>query len=110
MINLDKIQKWAGKGKVKKLIKALKSKDSSIVASVLEALGNIGGEDAVNAITSLTESADKTVRSAAITALGKCGTAASETRLKYFLNKETDKDMLEVIRGAIKTYADNHKN
>ena len=109
MINLDKIQKWASKGNAKKLIKALKSSDSSIVKSVLEALGNIGGEEAVNAITPLTESPDKAIRGTAMKALGKCGTQASETLLKYYLNKETDKDMIGVIKEAIKVYEDNHK-
>ena len=109
MINLDKIQKWASKGNAKKLVKALKSSDTSIITSVLEALSNVGGEEAVNAITPLTESSDKTVRGAAMKALGKCGTQASETLLKYYLNKETDEEMVGVIREAIKIFEDNHK-
>ncbi len=109
MINLEKIQKWASKGNAKKLIKALKTSDSSIITSVLEALSNVGGEDAVNAITPLTESPDKAIRGTAMKALGKCGTTASETLLKYYLNKETDQDMIGVIKEAIKIFEDNHK-
>ncbi len=72
-ITTEKIKKWEEKGKVKKLIKALKVIDMYIRRKAAIALGEIGDPIAVDPLIKAFKDKDNLVRAHTVTALGKIG-------------------------------------
>ncbi|MGD2089209.1 MAG: HEAT repeat domain-containing protein [Candidatus Aminicenantes bacterium] len=72
-ITKEKIKKWEEKGKVKKLIKALKDIDIYIRRSAAAALGEIGDPKAVDPLIEALKDKGNLVRDSTVNALGKIG-------------------------------------
>jgi HEAT repeat protein len=72
-ITKEKIKKWEEKGKVKKLIKALKDIDMYIRRKAVAALGEIGDPKAVDPLIGALKDKGNIVRDSTVTALGKIG-------------------------------------
>ena len=98
---LAKLEKLAGKGKGAKIVKFLKSKDVEVVLDAIASLGKCGGEDAINALTGLSQSTDKTQRVAAIKALGECAGEYNVTLLSNDFKSEKDPEIKEIISETL---------
>ena len=97
----EKFEKLASKGKGAAIARFIKSKDLDVVMDAISALGKCGGEDAINALTGLANSAEKPLKIAAIKALGVCGGSYNSTLLADDLKKEKDPEILEAITNAL---------
>ena len=97
----EKLEKLAAKGKGAAIVKFIKSKDPEIVNDAIAALGKCGGEDAINALTGLTNSLDKAIKIDAIKALGSAGGAYNATLFAHDLTTEKDPDVLAAIKEAL---------
>lgn len=106
----EKLAKLAGKGKGAKLLKFLKNKDASVVLDAVKALGQCGGEDAINALTGLANEGEKNLRIAAIKALGQCGGSYNLTLFTHDVAQEKDEDVLAAIREALEQIKARLKN
>ena len=99
----EKLAKWTAKGKAKKVLKLFTSDDKNVVLQAIEAAGKMGGEEAINNLTFMTENQDKELRVAAIKALSNCGLEGTYTRFVNYLINEKDEDVKEVLKEAIAT-------
>ncbi|MBQ6550515.1 MAG: HEAT repeat domain-containing protein [Lachnospiraceae bacterium] len=97
----EKLEKLAAKGKGSAIVRFIKSKDPEVVKDAIAALGKCGGEDAINALTGLSNSSIKDLRIAAINALGKCGGSYNTTLFSHDLSTEKDPEVLEAIKSAL---------
>jgi HEAT repeat protein len=80
------------------LIKELEHKDSSVRQNAAQALGRIGGEEAVDALIPVLKDKNRFVRQEAIAALGKIGGANLVEPLTHALKEEKD----EFVKDSIK--------
>ena len=100
---LEKLEKFASKGKSAKILKFLNNKDPEIVKDAIAALGKRGGEDAINALTGLCQGQDKEKKIAAIKALANCGGTYSITQISSDFIKEQDPDLKKVMSETLDT-------
>jgi len=104
---MDKIDKWVEKGNTGKLEKILSKGSAGEKAAVIEALGRIGGEDAVNILISSLRSADLEVRKAAVIALGQSGATRSMEFLRKITRDEPDSEIADMAREAMHKLAES---
>jgi HEAT repeat protein len=81
-ITKEKIKKWAKKGKLEKLIKALQTNRGSVRWDITDAIGEIGNDEAIDTLGKLLGDNDSSVRNQAVKALVKIGSPAVDTLIK----------------------------
>ena len=99
----EKLEKLAAKGKADKIIKLVNSKDPEVAKDAIAALGKCGGEDAINALTGLSQSPDKDTRIAAIKALADCGGTYSVTLIGNDFIREQDPELKQAMSETLDT-------
>lgn len=101
--NIDKINRYAEKGKVSKILPYLKSKNQETRIAAIRALGNCEkNEEAINNLTSMMPFVtDKAERIAVFDALGNLGKEQSFYQISHYFDKETDPEIREVMRKAM---------
>lgn len=95
---LSKMQKAVAKKKSGPIIDLMKKADKEVLIKALEALGQIGDEDATNRITHYLDHEDKDVRLAACRGALVINTEYMKTRVRYQLSKETDPDVKQKMQ------------
>lgn len=100
---LEKIQKLDEKKNSKKIIKLMEGKhaDEAVICAALNALADIGDEDAVNHITHFISSENANIRVAACKAGVKIGSEYMSTQVRYQMSKETDPQIKAEIQKAL---------
>lgn len=100
-ISLKKVEKWAQKKKVDKLLKALSCDDREIRVAVIKALGDSKNESAMHTLISLLKDPDVSVRIAVLEALGTMSNGRSLEFIKQLWNNESDENVKEKAKWAI---------
>lgn len=100
---IEKIKKLESKRKSGGIIKLMDSRhaDSDVIRAALEALANIGDEDAFNRITHYMEDEDPDIRLCACKAGIKIGSEYMNTRIHYQLSVEKDEATKKAIQEAL---------
>lgn len=102
---MEKIEKWVEKGNTGKLEKMLGKGSSQEKAAVIDALGRVGGEDAVNLLISNLRSTDMEIRKASVTALGQTGAVRAMEFLRKITRDEPDSEIADLAREAMHNLA-----
>lgn len=105
-VTIKKVEKWAEKNKVKKVLKALTSKDYNVRTAAVKALGITKGEEAMNALISLLRDPDPTIRSNAIESLAEIGNDRALEFIKHLINNDSDEDVRKKAKKAFDTIKD----
>ena len=95
------IEKYAQKHKSTKLVSLLKDKKKDIRIQAIKALAKIGDDTATNNLIIMLHDPDKDIRMATIEAMGEMGNGVTKTHLQYYIEKETDKELISAARHAI---------
>ncbi len=95
------IEKYAQKHKSSKLVSLLKDKKKDVRIQAIKALGQVGDDTATNNLIIMLHDPDKDIRMASIQAMGDMGNSVTKTHLQYYIEKETDKELIEAARHAI---------
>ena len=98
---MDKIEKWVEKGNTGKLEKVLAKGTTEEKKAVIEALGRIGGEDAINLLIGNLRSSDTEVRKASVTALGQAGATRAIEFLRKITRDEPDSEIADLARESM---------
>jgi len=101
--NIEKINRFAEKNKVSKIIPFLHSKDKEARLAAIHALGRCDqSEEAYNHLTSMmTATSDKAERMAVYAALGELGKEQSFYHMSHYISKETDPEIIEAMHNAM---------
>lgn len=102
--DVKKIEKLLEKKKSEKIIDYLNSKDAEVAAAAFQALGQIGGEAATNALAAKLDDPSPVVRSNAVKAFGNLHTEYAKSLLQHQIAKESDEGVKEDIRTTLLTY------
>ena len=97
-LKIKKVEKWAQKKNVSKLIKALATKELDVRKEVIKALGTIKDDNAMYSLIRLLEDPDDSIRATAVDALG----TMKNGRSMEFVRKVCNSDSNEEIRGKAK--------
>ena len=97
---MDKIAKAAAKKKTAVILKVLKKADAETMIAALEALGQIGDEDARNHITHYLDNENADIRLAACKAALTINSEYMKTRVRHQLAMEKDADVKAKIQEA----------
>jgi HEAT repeat protein len=98
---MDKIEKWVEKGNTGKLEKILSKGSVQEKAAAIEALGRIGGEDAINLLVASLRSADLEVRKASVVAIGQTGATRAMEFLRKITRDEPDSEISDLARESM---------
>lgn len=98
---MDKIEKWIEKGNTGKLEKILSKGSTEEKVAAIEAIGRIGGEAAINLLTTNLRSADIEVRKASVVALGQTGATRAMEFLRKITRDEPDSEIADLAREAM---------
>jgi HEAT repeat protein len=104
---MDKIEKLVEKGNTGKLEKILSKGSAQEKAAVIDALGRVGSEDAINLLTSNLRSADMEIRKASVIALGQTGATRTMEFLRKITRDEPDTEIADLAREAMHNFAAN---
>lgn len=101
-VTVQKVEKWAQKKKITKIInKGLSNTNIEVRIAAIKALGNSGDENAMHQLIALLKDPDATIRTAAVEALGVMGNGRSLEFVKQMLNSENDEKVLEKVKWTI---------
>lgn len=100
-LTIKKVEKWAEKKKVPKLIKALSVNDIELRVAVIKALSTTNDENAMNALITLLKDPDPCIRLNTVEALGIMGNGRSLEFLRQLWNSESDEIIREKAKKAL---------
>src|SRR5689334_3340006 len=100
-VSLKKVEKWAQKKKVNKLVKALSVNDLEVRTAIIRALGETKDENAMNTLIPLLKDPDVSIRGAAVDALGTMGSSRSLEFIRQLWAGEGDEEVREKARLVI---------
>lgn len=100
-VTVQKVEKWAQKKKLSKIIKALSTDNIEVRLAVIKALGEVGDENAMHQLISLLKDPDPTIRTAVLEALGTMGNGRSLEFIKQLWNNDSDEQVREKAKWAI---------
>ena len=108
---MEKIKALGTKGNWQKLVKIAGNKDASLRAAAASALANIKVDEAYNTLVNLTRDGDKSVRKAAVVALGIMGRKSGQDHVRHAMEGETDPDFIQACQTAISQIinSDSHR-
>jgi HEAT repeat protein len=98
---MKKIEKWAQKNKIPKLLKALSVEDADIRIAAIKALGMTKDEGAMYTLTTLLSDSNAAIRTATVEALGNMGNSRSLEFVRQLWNSESDEKVREKAKLAI---------
>lgn len=101
MSKLEKIEKYVAGNKESKLLKLVRDKDEQVRLAAIAGLGKVGKDDGFNALITLIADEDPKLRAASAKALGELGNEHAVAHLTYRLEHETEKEVIEAIKGAV---------
>ena len=101
MSKLDKVKKYAEKGKEDKLIALANDSDKEVRIAAIHGLASIGKEDSFNALIHMMDDSDTDIKISVIEALGNSHSSYADTHLRYALAHETDAKIQDAIRKAL---------
>jgi HEAT repeat protein len=101
MANAEKILELGKKRKLKKVLKYVGNKKEEIRAAAFEALGQIPGDDSVNALVTGLGDPSANVRLKIALSLQKIGSDRTTEFLKHQIAKETDATVKKELQKAL---------
>jgi len=100
-VTVQKVEKWAQKKKISKLIsKGLQNDNKEIRIATIAALGKCGDETAMHQLIALLRDPDADIRAAAAEALGAMANPRSLEFVKQAMNNESDEKVREKAKLA----------
>lgn len=105
-MNADKINKYAEKGNIDKLIGIADGKDIEMAKAAISALAKIKKDESFNYLVVNLRNANKEKRLAAIEAMGDIGYARGRTHLSHIADTDTDQEIINAARAASIKLAD----
>lgn len=106
-VSLKKVEKWAQKKNVDKLLKALSTEDREVQIIVLKALGTTKDENAMHQLIGFLKDPEPSIRAAAVEALGVMGNSRSLEFVRQLWNSEANEEVREKARLAIQAIKEN---
>ncbi len=106
-LSIKKVEKWAQKKKVDKLLKALSTEDIEVRIAVIKALGATKTENAMNALIPLLNHADPQIRLNTVEALGIIGIGRSLEFVRQLWNSEANEEVREKAKLAMNAIKEN---
>lgn len=102
MGKLEKIEKYAAKGKADKLAALAHDSDKSVRLDAVSSLGKLtSNEVSLNTLVGMMDDSDADIRKAVAVALGESRGSYVETQLRYCLSHEKDEQVLEAARNSL---------
>ncbi|MCD8148307.1 MAG: HEAT repeat domain-containing protein [Clostridiales bacterium] len=102
MGKIEKIEKYAAKGKMDKLTVLAHDPEKTIRIAVAEKLANMTeNATALNILVQMVRDQDADVRKAAVTALGKGSGSYVVTQLQYCLAHEQEEEVLKAAKNSL---------
>jgi len=102
-VTIKKVEKWAQKKKVNKLLKVLPDVvETDVRIAILQALGNTNDEKAMHTTILYLRDQDPTVRYTALEALGNMGNGRALEFVRQLWNNEKDEKVHEKAEWAIR--------
>lgn len=106
-VTVKKVEKWAQKKKVNKLIKALSDDNTEVRIAVIKALGTTKDENAMNILISLLKDPDVSIRINAVEALGSIGNSRSIEFVRQLWNNDNNEMVQAKAKWAINEIKQN---
>lgn len=102
MGKLEKIEKFATKGKVDKLLSFLHDPDRQVCLRAIEALGGFTSQiDVLGALAEMMDDGDVVQRKAAVESFASSEGSYAESVLMHRLEQETDAGVKEAMRESL---------
>lgn len=101
-VSIKKVEKWAQKKKVSKLLKVLPDVDAETRIAILKALGTTNDEKAMYTLINYLREPDASIRYTAVEALGIMGNGRALEFVRQLWNNETDKTVREKAEWALR--------
>lgn len=102
MGKLEKIEKFADKGKVDKILPFLQDADRQVSLRAIQTLGKFTSQmDVMGALAGMMDDGDVVQRKAAAAAFASAEGSYAESVLTHQIEKEKDAGVLEVIRESL---------
>jgi len=99
---IEKISRYAEKGKVMKILPYTRTKDKETRLAAIRALGRCDDEESIHYLTGkLTSCADKDELFAVLDALGSLGKDQSFYHIGYYIDKVNDPEVVRAMRLAM---------
>jgi hypothetical protein len=105
-MNVDKINKFAEKGNIDKLIDIADGKDIEMAKAAMSALSKIKKDESFNYFVMNLRNSNKELRLAAIAGLGNLAMARGRTHLRHMADTDQDKDIVAAANAADAKLAD----
>jgi HEAT repeat protein len=99
-MSIRKIEKFARKEKIDKLIKIADGKNVELATKAIEALATVKKDESFNYLVICLRNPNKDIRLAAIRGLGDIGFERCRTHLAHVIDTDTDKDIIEAAKEA----------
>jgi hypothetical protein len=99
-MNVDKINKFAEKGNIDKLIGIAEGKDIEMAKAAFAALSKIKKDESFNFFIMNLRNSNKELRLAAIAAIANLGMARGRTHLRHLADTDQDKDIIAAANAA----------
>jgi HEAT repeat protein len=106
-IAIKKIEKWAQKKKVSKLLKALSSDNTEVRIAVIKALGTTNDENVMYTLIPFLKDSDPSIRAITVETLGTMGNGRSLEFVRQLWNSESDENVREKAKLAINAIKEN---
>lgn len=101
-VSEEKIQKWAQKGKINKVLKAADNSKVNIRKAAITALGELDFEESFHKLVSTLRDPDPEIRGLAAKALGVQAKPLAIEHLRYVATNDDDKDVRNIATEALK--------
>ncbi|NLX77752.1 MAG: HEAT repeat domain-containing protein [Clostridiaceae bacterium] len=108
-ITLKKIEKWESKKKTKKLLSALNIDDKDVRIGAIRALSNFDTLEVINALANLLRDPNPDIRLVAVESLGKIGSPKATEFIRFMLEKETDRYVINAAKYALSSIKERSK-
>ncbi|MCI5801165.1 MAG: HEAT repeat domain-containing protein [Oscillospiraceae bacterium] len=98
---LEKIQKYAEKKDLKKLLAHAEDKDPEVRAAVAKGLGEIRSDDSCNELITLLRDHDIAVQKEAVRAVGKIDMKAATEHVHHVMDHTSDEELIRLCHEAL---------
>jgi len=99
-MNIEKIAKFAEKGKYKKLIQLIDGKKIDLAIAAAKVLPAIKNDETYNCLVRHIRDSDKNLRIAVATALGDMGNDRGKAHLLHMVEHDSDPDVVAAAKAA----------
>jgi HEAT repeat protein len=106
-VTTKKVEKWANKKKISKLLKALENEKTEVRIAVIKALSSTKDENVMYKLIPFLKNPEASIRAITAESLGIIGNSRSQEFVRELWNTESDETVREKARLALNAIKEN---